>query len=269
MHTVSRLGRALAPAALLFVPLLSRCFGGDVSNAGWSGPPFSAQLMDNRQHDRSPSRIYMGDQKLRLDVNDGGQAAFVFDPAHRTLLLINNKDKTYLDAGMLAPLAAAGIGPVMRFLRPVATGDPCTQWNTTVDQFAAYMTRHSEKTKPHFTCQDLGSESVNGRSAHKWSIASNEKKDEGTVWIDDRLHIMVKSLDKDGGMELRDIHEGPQAAALFEPPAGYRKLGLSEMLAAVKGAANTSSAAGSIADSGAKSTAADAMQKVKEAVGRP
>ena len=63
-------------------------------------------------------------------------------------------------------------------------------------------------------------------------VTSTDNK-EGTVWIDQRLHIISKAADDHSQMEMRNIHEGPQSVALFEAPAGYRKLSVASMLSAL------------------------------------
>ena len=68
-------------------------------------------------------------------------------------------------------------------------------------------------------------ESANGRAAHKGGVISNDPKDGPmTIWVDDRLHVLSRSTDNDGRMEMRNISEGPQPDSLFTPPASYKKL---------------------------------------------
>lgn len=280
MRYDSRTTRTHAAAVgLLAAAVLAGCMpGAGGSTAQWNGAPFSGDLTDPRSPTKPSTRIYMGDGRLRLESTDpADHAALVLDPSHGTTLMILDKDRVYIDAGMFTPMVAAGFAPIMHFLRPVNGGDPCAEWNTSVDQFTALMHQRTSGQPPHFTCRDLGAESVNGRSARKWAVTSDHPAETSTIWIDDRLHIVSKSADAKGGMEMRNIHEGPQSAALFEAPPGYRKLGLSDMLASLgksAGGASSSSSVGSASHPGGDTTApasdaaAKAMQKLQEAIHR-
>jgi hypothetical protein len=66
---------------------------------------------------------------------------------------------------------------------------------------------------------------VNGRPAHKWAVTTVDdgKTESGYAWIDDRLHVVSKSQDDEGTMELRNIVEGPQPESLFQVPPDLRK----------------------------------------------
>jgi len=210
------------------------CFlpGGGTGDA-WNAPPFSADLFDLRSPSKPPTRIYIGGGKLRMQSTDSGQsAAFVLDPQHGTTLVIDDKAKTYIDAGMFSSVVAAGAAPFLHLFRPAADGDPCTVWNGAVDQFAAFA-RRSSGPPPHFTCQSAGSDMVAGRPAHKWTVvddASGAHQGPSTVWIDDRLHVISRSEDANSGMEMRNIKDGAPPADLFAPPAGYRKIGITDFL---------------------------------------
>ena len=213
----------------------------------WSGPPFSADIVDLRQPSKPPTRIYVGEQKLRMESMDPtGRTALVFDPQHGSTMLISEKDRTYIDAGMFSSAIAVAFAPLMHFFRPAGTGDPCTQWNSTVDMYSAITRHRSSGPAPHFTCQSLGAESVSGRPAQKWAVTEDSHSNAGTVWIDDRLHIVSKSMDQNGQMEMRNIQEGAPPQAMFEAPAGYQKLSLAGMLSALaKGKAPSSNDMGS------------------------
>ncbi len=234
--------------AVLLAPLLAACFGG-MGGGGvpaWKGPPFSADIVNLKDSTKPPSRLYLGDGKMRMESLDpASRNALVFDPAHNTTIWINEKDHNYIDAGMFTSVVAVAFAPLMRFIRPATGGDPCTGWNSTVDQFATFLKQRKSGPPPHFVCHSMGSENVDGRPAAKWAVTDDADKNSGVVWIDDRLQIVTKSMDNTGQMEMRNIKEGPQPAELFAPPAGYQKLGLTEMLGALGKAKNSSSDASS------------------------
>jgi hypothetical protein len=272
----TRMTRALAAAVVAAAPLLLDCAQGSPgTDAAWNGPPFSADITNPREPTKPPTRVYLGGGKLRMESTDpDSRGALVLDPASHTVLLINDQEHMYIDAGMLAPVVASGFAPMMHFFRPVAGGDPCAEWNTTVDQFSALIQQHRSGPPPQFTCRSLGSETVDGRPAQKWSVSSNVDSRTTTVWVDQRLRVISRSADDNDQMEMKNIHEGPQPATLFAAPAGYRKLGLSEMLASLRSNTTSSSSAG---DVGAKrsdtaSAASDAankiLQKIQEAAHR-
>jgi hypothetical protein len=234
MHTTPRMTCVLAAAVLACALPLTSCMNGEAVGgaAAWSGPAFSAEMFDPAHPAKPVSRIYIGDGKIRLESEDTSSiGAIVLDPAHGTTLLVNDPAKSYIDAGMFTSLVTIGFAPLMRVLRPAGSGDPCTQWNSAINPFGAFVTRDKGTPPPQFTCKSLGSESVGGRAAHKWAVTSNDPNDGPmTIWIDDRLHVMSRSTDKDGDMEMRNVHEGTLPDSLFTPPAGYRKLSLSSIV---------------------------------------
>lgn len=86
----------------------------------------------------------------------------------------------------------------------------------------------------------LGTETVSGykctkkRFETKVTFLGFEKIVKSTVWISDRFDIPLRTESSDGRItELRNIREGRQPAALFEPPEGYRKAaGMMELFGA-------------------------------------
>ena len=237
MRRSPRVPIALGVLTLTVPLLLAACIGKDLIQGGGAaltGDPFSADIVDPKHPEKPASHVYFGNGKVRIESDDtAGIGALVLDPAKGSTLIVNDRQKVYIDAGMFSRLVMVGAVPVLRVLRPAGSGDPCAQWNSMIDPFAAYVKRDDSRTAPHFTCRNLGAESVNGRPAQKWMVTSNDPDDHGsTVWIDDRLHILSRSQDADDGdeMEIRNIKEGPQPEALFEAPPGYKKIGVTSIL---------------------------------------
>ena len=79
------------------------------------------------------------------------------------------------------------------------------------------------------TCKNLGVEQVNGRSCVHWQITDKNGK-VGNVWIDQKLHFPIKTVDEDSKWELSNIQEGEPAASLFEIPSGYQKMDMGGMM---------------------------------------
>lgn len=244
MRPSPRLSHALAISLLGAAPLLAGCFGDSMGGGpALNGPPFSADIVDLRDPAKPPTRIFLGDGMVRMQSGEpNSTGALVFDPSHGTMLLIDDQHRKYIDAGMFASVVAKGFAPLLRFLRPAGAGDPCSEWNATVSQYGSFMQHDRSGPPPHFTCRSLGEDKVNGRPATKWAVVTDgEQSDTGTVWIDEKLHIVSRSVDRDDGMEMRNVHEGPQSAALFAAPPGYQKLSVTEML---KGMVSGSGASG-------------------------
>jgi hypothetical protein len=235
----SRSVDVLAAALLVGAPLLTGCMNGETVGgaSAWNGPPFSAEIVDPDHPSKPPSHIWMGGGRLRLESEDtAGIGAIVLDPAHGRTLIVNDQAKSYIDAGFFTSLVTVGFAPLMRVLRPAGTGDPCSQWNSAINPFGAFAQRDGSDRPPQYTCRSLGTEAVNGRAAQKWAVTSNDP-DEGpmTIWIDERLHIMSRSQDRDGMMEMRNVQEGAQPDSLFTPPANYRKLTMAGIVGGMLG----------------------------------
>ena len=244
----TRLYKFLAPALVAAALPLTACQNADLAGGGdaWNGTAFSAEMIDPAHPAKPVSRIYLGGGRVRLQSMDTSSiGAIVVDPSHGTTLIVNDPAKSYIDAGMFTPLVTIAFAPVMRVLRPAGSGDPCSQWNSAVNPFGAFAKTDKDHPAPQWTCTSQGSESVNGRAAHKWGVVSNDPKDGPmTIWVDDRLHVLSRTTDKDGGMEMRNISEGPQPDSLFTPPANYKKLSLRSMLGGLLGGSKDSGQVG-------------------------
>ena len=230
--------------AMVLAASILGCQNGEVVGGAdaWNGIAFSADMVDLAHPDKPASRIYLGGGRVRIQPLDTSSiGAIVVDPAHGTTLLVNDPSRQYIDAGMFTPLVTVAFAPVMRVLRPAGAGDPCSQWNSAVNPFGAFAKTDKNHPVPHWTCTSQGSETVNGRAAHKWGVTSNDPADGPmTIWVDDRLHVLLKSADKNGGSEMRNIAEGPQPDSLFTPPASYKKLSISSLLGSVLSGSNDS-----------------------------
>lgn len=71
-------------------------------------------------------------------------------------------------------------------------------------------------------CKRLGIEKVNGREAVKWGT-SVSGYGEHSWWVDRSLGVVVKSSASGLTMELTNINQRAQEAALFQPPAGFTR----------------------------------------------
>jgi hypothetical protein len=255
---------------------VAACFPGGTGDA-WNAPPFSADLYDLQSPGKLPTQIYIGAGKLRIQSNDPGQTtSFVFDPQHGTTMVIDDRAKTYIDGGIFTPVVAAGAAPLLHLFRPTGDGNPCTAWNATADQFTAFIPRSVVPASP-FVCQSNGSDVVAGRAAHKWTLTVNDSKSRQQptiLWIDDRLHVVSRSIDANSRTELRHIKEGAPSADLFVPPAGYHKISVADFLTSVTKATHrpgTVTSAGSTTGDSATDAqdVVNALEKLKGMMKQP
>lgn len=244
----ARASVAIATALCIGAFALSSCIGREIAGAAnaWDGAAFSAEMFDPAHPDKPVSRIYLGDGRVRLESEDTSSiGAIVLDPAHGSTLIVNDPAKSYIDAGMFTSLVTIGFAPLMKVLRPAGSGDPCSQWNSAINPFGAFAKNSKNGQVPQWTCKSLGSESVGGRPAQKWAVASNDPSDGPmTIWVDDKLHVLSRSQDKSGTMEMRNIHEGAQPDSLFTPPANYKKISISGLLGGMLGGDSSKSGSG-------------------------
>lgn len=74
----------------------------------------------------------------------------------------------------------------------------------------------------------VGQEMVDGKMCQKFKVVYNYQGRKDTVfqWILSGLRMPIKTASPDGSwsMEFRNVRMGPQQGALFEIPAGYKKL---------------------------------------------
>lgn len=202
--------RTTAKAAVLFVFLLM------VANAATTAygqvptvRPFSADMVTSHRGESMQGKMYFGGNKMRMDMAARGhESIMIMDVAKKTTYMLMPQQRMYMEFN--AAMAERS-GMRRPDIKPVDPGNPCS-----VD--AAMK------------CRKVGTEVVNGRPCDKWEFTSQSGYAQ-TVWIDQKLHFMIKTLGSDGTTtELRNIQEGPQAASLFEIPAGYQKFDMGSMM---------------------------------------
>jgi hypothetical protein len=81
-----------------------------------------------------------------------------------------------------------------------------------------------------FAATKLGRETLQGRQVEKWRCDSPEEGESYTVWVDPKLQHFVRQQDNERVTELTNIKEGSLPGSLFQPPAGYSILGMSDLL---------------------------------------
>jgi len=147
------------------------------------------------------SKIFVSKDKMRLDTRGARQTVLLIDFATHKSTAIFPEQKEYQG------LATA---PPQYF--PVSDADnACPDWQKAVGR--------------EITCEKAGNELIAGRRTVKYlQRSARAGGSASSVWIDRTLKFVIKWQDADGGAELHDIHEGPQATELFVVPRGYEVL---------------------------------------------
>jgi hypothetical protein len=180
------------------------------------GPPqFSADMSMSSPRERGmKGKMFMGPAgRMRMDMStDGGRMSMIVDGPKKTSYMVMHDQKMYMETSAMAQgMGPMGRGPKMPKVEQVGE-TPCAGRAGT-------------------TCKKLGSEMMNGRMCDKWEIASSNKSDSGTVWVDQKTHMPIKSVMGDGSTwELTNFQEGAQDPSLFLPPSGYQKFDMGQMM---------------------------------------
>jgi hypothetical protein len=179
---------------------------------------FSADVVNERGGDLK--KVYATKDKLRLDVaarnQTMGPTVLIVDEAQNKWIVLMAERRMYMDS-----LPAMMRTPTMYMLwRVDDVGDACSQWKKIAEQAGT--------NKNWGSCTKVGSDTVNGRNTVKYEGVSSQGE-KNHYWVDTKLHCVIKT-DGSGGIELRNIQEGSQAASLFEVPAGYTKMDMGGMM---------------------------------------
>jgi hypothetical protein len=179
---------------------------------------FSADLVMTGTNRTTTQKLYVADGKIRIEVPEGA-TVMIADTAANTGYMLMTKQKVYIDAG-------ATRGMTQMFMLADAD-DPCPQWKKMSEE----MAQRSKEAQDHAlaSCTRAGTETVDGRSTVKYDTVST-KGEKSSAWIDPKLKFLVKAQGQRGGIELKNIQEGPQAANLFTLPAGYKKMDMRQMM---------------------------------------
>jgi hypothetical protein len=183
-----------------------------------SAQQFSAVMVDSHGTESARTPFNVGDDKVRWVTTRGDSVtgAVILDFRRRTLLALDDQTQQYYTPSGDDP--ATELADLFFIMRPSDARDPCKGWN------AAAVADKSEP--PHFACQSLGADTVNGRPADKWQLTYKRSGKTGYAWIDPKLHYLVKMQDPAAQttMQVREVKEGLQPPSLFVIPPGYTKM---------------------------------------------
>ena len=182
---------------------------------------FSADVVNNKPNrGERLSKVYAGKDRVRFEMTSANEAmgpsALILDETRHTYTVVMAERHMYMDAPMTM------VKPIItNYWRVQDVSDACPAWKKTSEE--------AGNDKNWGSCAKLGSDSVNGRDTIQYEGVS-KKGDKMHVWVDTKLHVVVKTDENSGGFELRNIQEGSQPASLFEVPAGYTKFDMGGMM---------------------------------------
>lgn len=156
---------------------------------------FSAEMVDTQGEQTRTGSFHYQDKSMRFEIGDPGQAlVLLVDGATGTTRLLSPAEKAYHEAGPGEPLSL--------FANPFAF-------------FAQYAREKEVRTE--------GTESISGIPCRKQVVFSGEQVFV-TGWVAEGYDVPLKIHVPlgDRTVELRNLKPGPQDAALFAVPAGYR-----------------------------------------------
>ena len=180
---------------------------------------FSADMVstEGKNATQHTAKIYVVKNKMRVDGmgegNQQGSAIMNYDT--QTMTVIMPQQHMYMDTKL-------DQGPMgqqqhkFMFFQAMDVENACPDWHKMTDRQGG-------------SCSKVGDDTVNGRPAVKYSTTDADGKT-GTAWIDKSLKFPVKWETKDGSGEVKNIQEGSQPSSLFEPPAGYQKFDMGNMM---------------------------------------
>lgn len=174
---------------------------------------FSADVVSQKSDDAGMKKVYATKDKVRFEMPGTnpqmGPSAIVVDDAKHSYTVLMTERHMYMDAPVNV------VRPILtHFWRVDDPNNACPEWKKTAEEAGSY--------KNWGSCTKIGSETLNGRSTVKYEGVSN-KGEKSHIWVDSKLHCVVKTDEGAGGFELRNIQEGSQPASLFDVPSGYTK----------------------------------------------
>jgi hypothetical protein len=165
---------------------------------------FTAEMVRQKPQGAVNSKVSVSGTKVRLDTEGQTQANYaILNLSLRQSSMVLPANKSYV---------VSQPGHLQSSIPFFIVDDPenaCPAWNKSLNSPG--------------TCKKVGDDTINDRSAVKYT-AANENGETGTVWVDRKLHFVIKWEGDKSAAELKNIQEGPQSASLFEIPSDYEKI---------------------------------------------
>jgi hypothetical protein len=169
--------------------------------------PFSADTKTTSKGSVIAGKMFMSGAKMRMEMNIGGrQVISIVDSAARVMYSIMPEQHMYMEMHTDQMMA----GRQQPTVKPYDPANPCAN-------------------EAGATCKKVGTETVNGRMCDRWEFTGG-KGGPRTVWIDQRVHVGVRTISGDTTIDVYNIQESPQPASLFVVPPGYTKMDMSNMM---------------------------------------
>lgn len=144
------------------------------ASASWFGADFTADVVHQMAAQQQQGKMYVGHGKVRTEMHGTrGMMVEIIDPTNSSILLLDPQQMRYQQVPI----------PLQVNMDRSQRGNPCAML-------------------PQASCQQNGSEVVNGRKAVRWQIAMDDQQ--ATQWIDDEHRFAVRmAVNGDVQMEMR------------------------------------------------------------------
>lgn len=242
---------------LAFTVLLATVFS---AHARQASVEFSADTVESGPQGESRNgKVFIGVDQVRTEMDVNGQTMIqIIDLKRQEALIINPQQRSYLrsKAGEGAVMSGgeqsdtspcAGMQNITckQLGNEVINGRPTQKWEfitTSQGQTSAMLIWLDEQRRipvrqmmPDGSTMEMrmvGKETVNGRSTEKWELTAKAADGNSMVsyqWYDPEINMNIR--EEGGGGYTRDIMNikvGPQPKKLFEVPAGYTEIDMSQ-----------------------------------------
>jgi hypothetical protein len=173
-----------------------------------------------RPSDTSPVRIYVSDNKVRLDPAGFHGGFFIIDGDAGTATFVRPNERVFMDAKQSTPLTQIFV--------PLNPAAPCPRWKE-MALSAGALDQEAE-----WRCAMLGDDVVDGRTLVKYQMGPSEVQ-QRSVWLDPRETVAVMSQFPGGTItKLENVKHEPQPAMLFVIPPGYQKFEAQRLINRIK-----------------------------------
>jgi hypothetical protein len=213
------LGRTTIRLLLVFVILAGFGLPGTLAAA----QQFTADLVGTGVVSRtaqSPGKIYVSNNKVRLEMPDFPGGLFLLDVTAHTAYFVKPAQRVVMDAKQSTWLT--------QILVPVDPDDPCKEWQV-MAEIAGATDRGGQ-----WRCNRLGPDNAGGRNTIKFRAISPQ----GNPYycrIDPQLRFAVSIQREDGStIDLENFQEGAPPEDSFEIPANFSKFDPHQLIDRVK-----------------------------------
>lgn len=230
-------------------------------SAAWFAQQFSADVMSyNSQWGKwqDMGKLYVGDAKMRMDMQQGGQQMTnIYDAKTQEMYSLNPSQRAYMETKLQDD---SGVPMLVMSSMPGEAGSPCQQAKVTCNMLGEETVNGVETQKwevvderdplatlrsyywldpsrkmavkiqaPGGVATDrklLGRTTIGDRRVEKWQVTTKQgdQTQQSIAYIDPQLGAIVRQEQDGQTMALTDIKVGPQPDSLFQVPTGYRKV---------------------------------------------